>query len=233
MTVEEDSASRLHEIALGIHAEASLEETVDRVLAAALSAVQCRYAALILVGKRGRLELVAATDPVVERLDVAQQTAGTGPDVDLMNDRLGVLVPDTRLDRRWPAWAKEAAALGIRSMMGTRLYTKDATVGTLNLYDHRESYFDVDDQAVAHVLARHAAIALARTRRLDDLWQAIDARKRIGQAQGILMERYGLNEDQAFQVLVRYSQDQNIKLRDVAEDLVRRRVLPGAADVTG
>ena len=70
-------------------------------------------------------------------------------------------------------------------------------------------------------------VALASARKLDNLWQAVDARKRIGQAQGILMERFGLTDDQAFAVLLRYSQDNNIKLRAVADLLVETRSLPG------
>jgi AmiR/NasT family two-component response regulator len=67
---------------------------------------------------------------------------------------------------------------------------------------------------------------LASARRAENLWLAIDARKLVGQAQGILMERFDLTPDQAFAVLLRYSQDKNIKLRDVAELLVSRRSLP-------
>lgn len=227
-----DADSRIHEIALGIHAESSLEDTVERVLEASLSALQCSYAALILVDKRGRLEKITATDPLAERLDATQRSLGVGPDIDMVKDRIGVLVTDTEADGRWPAWAKEAAASGVRSMVGTRLYTPDTTVGTLNLYDHRVGYFDIDDQAVAHVLARHAAIALARSQHVDNLWDAIDARKRIGQAQGILMERYGLKEEQSFQVLVRYSQERNVKLRAIAEELVQNRMLPKEDPVT-
>lgn len=221
-----DDHSRLHEMALGMYEDGSLEETVEKILGFALSAIQCEHAALIMQGKGGRLELVAATDPLINELDLLQREEGAGPDVDMVEYRLGVLVTDTRTDRRWPRWAERANSLGIRSMLGARLYTDRATVGTLNLYDTRENYFDLDDQAVANVLSRHAAIALARTRHLDNLWQAIDARKRIGQAQGILMERYSLNEDQAFQILLRYSQDMNLKLRAVAEEVVLRRTLP-------
>ena len=81
-------------------------------------------------------------------------------------------------------------------------------------------------EAVAHVLARHAAVAIGAARKEQHLWQAVDARKRIGQAQGILMERYDLTEDKAFAVLLRYSQDRNIKLRLVADQLVENGSLP-------
>lgn len=219
-------AARFAKMAVAVHTEGTVEETVDRVLGFALSAVQCQFASVILVRKDGELESVAATDPIVTELDAWQREVGQGPDIDMVSDRLGVLVTDTHLDRRWPDWAERATKLGVRSMLGTRLYTENATVGTLNLYDGRPNRFDVDDQAVAQVLASHAAAALVNSRQVENLWNAIDARKRIGQAQGILMERYGLNEDQAFQVLMRYSQDNNIKLRAVAEELITTRQLP-------
>ena len=221
--------SRLHEMALGIHRDGSFEETIQALLGFAQSALQCTHAALILQGRRGQLELVGSTDPILADLEAVQQDVGAGPDLDLAKDRLGVLVTDTRLEHRWPQWAKEADAAGLRSMLGARLYTERGTVGTLTLYDVHESHFDVGDQAVANVLAGHAAIALTRSRHLDNLWQAIDARKRIGQAQGILMARYGLDEDQAFQLMLRYSQNENRKLRLVAEEIVQARELPAHA----
>ena len=71
-----------------------------------------------------------------------------------------------------------------------------------------------------------AAVALASAQRAENLWLAIDARKLVGQAQGILMERFDLSADQAFAVLLRYSQDKNLKLRAVAQLLVSQRSLP-------
>jgi AmiR/NasT family two-component response regulator len=76
------------------------------------------------------------------------------------------------------------------------------------------------------VLARHAAIALGQIEESDNLWRAIDARKLIGQAQGILMERFDIDEEQSFAVLRRYSQVNNIKLREVARTVVETRRLP-------
>ena len=76
---------------------------------------------------------------------------------------------------------------------------------------------------MAEILGRHASVALAASHSEDGLMSAIDARKLIGQAQGILMERFDLDSDRAFDVLRRYSQDGNRKLRDVAEAIVRHR----------
>ena len=128
--------------------------------------------------------------------------------------------------RRWREWSRAVADAGVRSMLGTRLYTSSQTIGSLNLYDVRVGHFGDDDLEVAHVLARHAAVALDNARNNDNLWQAIGSRHLIGLAQGILMERFAINADDAFGVLRRYSQDGNVKLHAVAERVVASRRLP-------
>jgi AmiR/NasT family two-component response regulator len=80
--------------------------------------------------------------------------------------------------------------------------------------------------AFVSIFARDAAIALAESLRETGLYMGMDGRKLIGQAQGLLMERHGLDATEAFEVLRRYSQDHNIKLRYVAEQLLAARQLP-------
>lgn len=219
-------AEEIAQMALRLHDEPTVDETVDGVLEYAVKALDCGYAGVIFVHGRQSVETAAASHPLVAALDVVQLECGEGPDIDVLADRYSVIISDTQTEQRWPAWAARVAETGIRSLLSVRLYTSASTIGTLNLYDREPNKFDVDDQAVAHVLARHAAVALASARHTENLWQAVDARKLIGQAQGILMERYDLNPDQAFSVLLRYSQDKNIKLRAVAESLVATRQLP-------
>ncbi|MBO9521000.1 MAG: GAF and ANTAR domain-containing protein [Nocardioidaceae bacterium] len=192
----------------------------------ALKAIGADHAGVILLHGKQRLETAAATDPVVAKIDAIQMEVGEGPDLSVIEDRLALTVSDTHADERWPLWAAQVSAAGIRSLLSVRMYTTGETVGTLNLYSTKPDAFDLDDQAVAHVLARHAAVALASARKVENLWQAVDARKRIGQAQGILMERFDLTAEQAFAVLLRYSQDNNVKLRAVADQLVETRDLP-------
>jgi GAF domain-containing protein len=216
------------ELALALHDE-TVEDTVERVLEFTLKAIGCDYAGVIFVHGKHHIETAAATDPIVAKLDAMQMELGEGPDVSVIAERLSVIVGDTRSESRWPTWAARVADAGIRSLLSVRMYTDDETIGTLNAYSRETEAFDVDDQAVAHVLARHAAVALGNARKIENLWMAVDARKRIGQAQGILMERFDLSADQAFAVLLRYSQDNNVKLRVVADRLVETRTLPMAA----
>jgi GAF domain-containing protein len=221
-------AEEFAELALALHDE-TVEETVEKVLEFTLKAIGCDYAGVIFVHGKHHIETAAATDPIVAKLDAMQMEIGEGPDVSVIADRLGVIVGDTRTESRWPTWATRVYDAGIRSLLSVRMYTDEETIGTLNAYSRHPEAFDVDDQAVAHVLARHAAVALGNARKIENLWLAVDARKRIGQAQGILMERFDLTADQAFAVLLRYSQDNNMKLRVVADRLVETRELPMAA----
>ncbi|HEY0903083.1 MAG TPA: GAF and ANTAR domain-containing protein [Marmoricola sp.] len=229
MGTERDRHSeQFAELALALHDE-TVEETVDKVLEFTLKAIGCDLAGVIFVHGKHNIETAAATDPIVAKLDAMQIEIGEGPDVSVLETRLSVIVSDTRTDTRWPRWAERVADEGVRSLLSVRMYTGDVTIGTLNAYSRQPDAFDVDDQAVAHVLARHAAVALGNARKVENLWMAVDARKRIGQAQGILMERFDLTADQAFAVLLRYSQDNNVKLRVVADRLVETRELPVAS----
>jgi GAF domain-containing protein len=220
------TAEEFAELAVRLHEEQSVVETVDLVVQSALKAVDCQYAGVMLVHGDKVVETAAATDPLVEELDQFHVSCGEGPGLERISDRLTVRVADTRFDLRWEKWARCLDERGIRSVITARMTTGSSDLGTLNLFHAEPDAFDTDDEAVAAILARHAAVALASARRAENLWLAIDARKLVGQAQGILMERFDLSPDQAFAVLLRYSQTKNIKLRDVAELLVSQRSLP-------
>ena len=225
MAVRPD-AETFAQLALSLH-DASVEQTVERVLEFTLEALGCAHAGVILVHAGSRVETVAATDPVVAHLDQIQLESGEGPDLEVIADRHAVRIADVTREERWPRWAAAVAATGVRSMLGTRIHTSTTVVGSLNAYDPEPDRFDQADVDIAHLLARHAAVALENARGTENLWRAIDARNRVGQAQGILMERFGLDAEHAFGVLRRYSQDNNLKLHDVAERLIATRTLPG------
>lgn len=108
-----------------------------------------------------------------------------------------------------------------------QLFTSEHAYGSLNLYSDRDNAFSCDDETTGVALAAHVAVALASHRQIDNLTIALQHRTHIGEAKGILMERYNLTDDTAFQVLVRVSQDENRKLHTVAENLVTTRQIPG------
>jgi GAF domain-containing protein len=119
------------------------------------------------------------------------------------------------------------AKLGLRSVLSIHLFTDRRVLGALNLYYETKDDFSDDEIEVAKVVAAHASVALAKIRSERDLWRAIDSRHLIGQAQGVLMERFKISSEKSFSVLRRYSQQHNIKLHEVAGTLVRTGKLPG------
>jgi AmiR/NasT family two-component response regulator len=106
-------------------------------------------------------------------------------------------------------------------------------LGALNLYDAQSRGYTDEEIIASRVVGAHASIALARMQSEQDLWRAVDSRHLVGQAQGILMERYSINSEQAFSVLRRYSQNRNLKLSVVAQHLVSTSHLPGSDQDTG
>jgi GAF domain-containing protein len=162
----------------------------------------------------------------VEQADKLQHALRQGPCVQAAWDTDTYVANDLANDPRWPDFGAEVAALGFRSLLATRLAAGEHTLGALNLYSTRVRDFDDDDRDFARMFASHAAATLMTVRQRENLMTALDARTLIGQAQGILMERFGIDADRAFGVLRRYSQARNVKLRTVAEELVSQRSLP-------
>ena len=185
------------------------------------------HGGILLIRSRGRLETVAASDDVVEESDRLQDELDEGPCRDSSWHRETLLSSDLAADPRWPQWAAKVADLGIASVLAVELTSvEDRRIGAINLYWTQRRDFTADDIAFANIFARHAALALAQSMNEAGLNTALDTRKLIGQAQGILMERYHLDEARAFEVLRRYSQDHNVKLKEVAEHLIATRRLP-------
>ncbi|MGW1345734.1 GAF and ANTAR domain-containing protein [Kribbella sp. NPDC002412] len=203
-----------------------IEETVESVVQFALQAVQCRYAAVLLVGGR-QPQVLTSTDPRVAALYRLQIETGEGPVMTAIREERVVVVADASTDSLWPpAWTAEACRTGIRSLVHLPLVIGGRATAVLSLFSDVPQAFDSDDLAIAHILARHASVAIANARQQATMAQAVDARKLVGQAMGILMERFDLDGDRAFEVLKRYSQQHNRKLRDVAQELIDTRRLP-------
>ena len=223
------SADAFARLAVELHDAPGVEETVDAVVQFALQALNCTYAGIALYASGSRPEIAAVTDPVVADVYELQIDSESGPLVTALRERTTVLIRDTTTDGRWPQWAERVAQLGVRSVLDVPLQTGGGgrpTVGVLGLYNPEPDAFSEDDEAIAHILARHASVAVASARHEETMAQAVDARKLVGQAMGILMERFDVDGDRAFAILKRYSQDTNTKLRDVAQQLIDTRRLP-------
>lgn len=221
------TAEAFARLALDLHGERGVTETAAAVVRFALTAVGCGCAGLILTSGGGPLHTAAVTDPLIELSDQLQLDCGTGPALSVVAEDVDLLVvSDSLAEKRWPAWSTGLAELGLRSALLVRLGVREQTYGVLQLFDRQPDAFGREDEEVAEVLARHASIAVASAEQEASLWREADARKQVGQAQGILMERYGIDAQQAFGMLRQYSQENNVKLREIADQLTRDRRAP-------
>lgn len=223
-----DHLSRLiASVARSLQHQDGSQPTMDKVVEFGVEMVDDAEHAGILLLRQGRVESPAASDDVVRRVDELQYEHRQGPCVDAILEEEIVHSSNIAADGRWPNWGPRATEeTGIRSMLCFRLFTVEDTVGALNLYSRREGAFGAEDRDVGLALAAHSAVAVVAAQQIETLHVAVDSRTIIGQAVGILMERFDLDADRAFGVLKRVSQQTNRKLRDVAQELVSTRQLP-------
>lgn len=223
-----DIAAELTRLAEQLHLAANPTETAGEAVDYARRQLGADHAGITLIKGGGRLETVAPTDAVVEQADHFQYELGEGPCHDSAWQGRTLVAQDLAAEPRWPTWAPKAVELGLGSALGVELLNKsaDRRLGSVNLYWEHPRTFTGEEVELADLLSRHAAIALVASLNAQGMRLAMEGRKRIGQAQGILMERYGVDEDRAFAILKRYSQDHNIKLRDLATELVTSLHLP-------
>lgn len=211
------------EMAVELQAEPTAEATIERIVEYAQAAIHCPEAGIILVHSRQQIETAAATSDAVAQAHDLQLVHDEGPYLDAIVCGNAYVTNNTAEDNFYPRWGKAVADLGLRSAMSVPLATKRRVYGSLNLFSNQINAFDENDVEVTKIFGRHAAVAWANAHDQEGLHAAIDARNLIGQAQGILMQRYDIDADRAFDFLRRHSQDRNIKLHAVAQWVVDNR----------
>lgn len=218
-------AEAMQAAARALEAEGSVTETLDGIVQAAIQAIPgVTDAGISQVYRGGRIETLAASGDLAREIDKVQYELREGPCVELLESEDQVMQVDDLSDRsRWPNFAPQVEKLGARSWMAYRLYTSQDSMGALNLFSTEPHAFDEQTQEIAALLAAHAAVALGAPRHTAQLEEALTTRKAIGQGLGIVMERYNMTEMRALQFLIRVSRDSNIKLREVAAELVAQR----------
>ena len=219
-------AAGFAQLAVDLYDAAGMAETVGRVLEFAVRLTGGDCAGVVLVHRGGYVSTAGVTDARVVQADRLQLEYGEGPCVPVSRVHDSVVVCDTVVDRRWPRWSPRVAEVGLRSVLTVWLFTTRSTLGALSLYATRPGQFSAANEATARLLAVHASVAVATVQQASTLAQALEARTLIGQAQGLLMERFAIDADRAFAVLRRYSQDNNLKLRAVAGQLLATGQLP-------
>ncbi len=214
-------------------AEHSLQSVVDTVTKLAARFLPGEPATSVTIVGGGRPRTVAACGELAADLDGVQYRLGEGPCLSAARTGAPSLLLDTRSPEQWAAFAEQAARRGCDSVLSFPLPVQEKVSGSLNVYARELS---TPDRQTLDLVSRFAAYAVvpvsnmylyeSAVQRVEHLAAALDSRAVIDQAKGILMERFKLTADRAFQVLTRVSMEHNTKVRDVAVQFVETGELP-------
>lgn len=197
-------------------------ETLVEVVRSAVELVPgCDEASISVVLGRRKVTSEASSGRLPTAVDALQERLQQGPCLDAAYLHATVRVSDMATETRWPLFTQAALTEGAAGMLSLQLYVKGDDLGALNLFSRQADAFTDESENVGLMFAAHAAIAYSVARREDKMMRGLLTQQVIGQSQGILMERYKVTDDRAFAMLVRVSQQSNVKLRDIAVQLVR------------
>jgi hypothetical protein len=197
-----------------------LDRTLQQITAAAVEVLpNVQYSSITVRHADGRLVTSAPTDDLLLRIDAVQYELHEGPCYEAATNTSHVISSNLGADERFPRYGPAAVEHGVRAQVGVRLFDTSSSQGALNLYSTRVGAFD-DITTLSALFAHQAGVAIAYAQHVDNLEQAVRTRTTIGQAVGIVMERYRLDDERAFAFLARLSQQRNVKLRVVAEELI-------------
>ena len=187
---------------------------------------------LMLVDAAGELQLVASTSEDANLVEVFQLAAGDGPCLECFRTGSAVTVADLEVEgARWPLFSEETLSIGFRSVHSTPLRLRGKTIGAMNLFSYHVGALAPDDIAVAQALADVATIGILQERSIrtaqllsEQLQHALDSRILIEQAKGVLAATLRTTMPNAFAIMRTYARDRNLPLRQVADDIVARRL---------
>ncbi|WP_433782657.1 ANTAR domain-containing protein [Actinomycetospora sp. CA-101289] len=213
--------------ARGIAGAERVADALPRIAEGAVAVVpDVRDAGVAVLDRTGVLAGAAHTTETAARVDHAQIAMAEGPCIDAVAGADTVVLPNAATETRWPRFVREAVRHGVQASLSVRL-GHAGPVGALNLHVTRHALDDrsarVQTQRCARMFVAYASLALAGADRVEHLDRAIVRRDVIGQAKGILMQRYDVDAEEAFARLRRASQHTNTKLYDIAAWLVACR----------
>ena len=219
---DDELATSFSQFARAVEQQQDAATTLDDVVRAAISLIPgCDEASISVILGRHRVTSEAASGDLPRAVDAIQELLGEGPCLQAAYTGETVRVSDMSSETRWPRFTGAALEAGAAGMMCFQLYVTKDNLGALNLFSRTPGTFDDESEHVGLMFAAHASVAYAASRNQAAVDQKIATGQLIGQAQGILMDRHKLTADDAFALLVRASQERNVKLRDVAAGLVR------------
>jgi len=222
----ESTHLRIAEIVHDLHSRQDTD--ADTVIAelvehAAVEIPGAEYAGVTVTRNARHIDTPAATHKWPVLLDEIQQRHREGPCLTAAWEEMTIHVADLETDHRFPLYRRDALEqTPIRTIMAFQLFIAGETMGALNVYAEKAHAFTSQSREIGLIFASHSSVAWNSARRDEQFRQALSSRDTIGQAKGMIMERYGVDAVQAFGLLRKLSQEANVPLIRIATELIAK-----------
>jgi GAF domain-containing protein len=225
-------ARTLVELADTLVADFDVVELLTRLADRCVDVLDVGAAGLMLVAPEGDLRVMGSSSEAMRLLELFELQSQEGPCLDCFRTAEPVLNQNlARSGTRWPRFAPEALAAGFRSVHALPMRLRGTVIGALNLFQFATGELRLADVEAAQALADIATIAILQHRAAleahilnEQLNHALNSRIVIEQAKGMVAERHGLDMEAAFAALRAHARNNNLRLADVAADVIRGAV---------
>ncbi|BCI55778.1 transcriptional regulator [Mycolicibacterium litorale] len=226
-----DTTVRIAAFCRDLHATVSADASavwgkITRAATTLLPGVE--HASITVLDDRPSVQSRAGTDRCAEAVDTAQSSYLEGPGIDAAREQRPQRVDDLRTDGRWSTFVANTGATPIRSIMSYPLFQHEHGCGALNLYAHTPMAFAGPAGQLAEVFCCGAAVVVEAAHRDRQLHHLLTNRDLVGQAKGVLMERFGIDSRAAFSMLAQLADRESQPVPAIARKLLRRPNVPVA-----
>jgi GAF domain-containing protein len=209
-----------------VYSGESYESVYDAVCRSTVEFVDgCDHASLML-RRHGRIQTVGASDEIARQIDQLEHALGEGPCLDAIDESEPDqhFCTDLTSGSKWPTLAQMILErTEIKGMAGFRIRQDGQKVGALNVFSDTPGALTDHSLDQAIMLTSFASVTLAALDRGEEattLRRGLESNREIGKAIGLLMAMHDIDDDQAFQMLSKVSQEMNIKLAQVATQVI-------------
>jgi ANTAR domain/GAF domain len=224
---DREYAELLRQTMVGLTEKAAGPTKIDAILQSVTDAAVdliagVHFADVLVISDSDLFRSLAATSQLAIDVDGMQRQFREGPCLDAAVGHSVILCNDLGKDPRWPSFAKAAIAVGVHAMLSFQLFTHNGRMGALNLFGLAPDTFTLESEALGAMLATHVANAFIADDKELQFRSALNNRDVIGQAKGMIMERFCVDAVRAFDLLVKLSQQSNTRVAVVAAELVAK-----------
>ena len=238
MSREEKLSRTLVELADTLVADFDVVELLTLLTDRCVDVLEVDAAGLMLVAPEGDLRVMASSSETMRVLELFELQAQEGPCLDCYRTGQPVVNQDLAVaNGRWPRFAAEALAAGFQTVHSLPMRLRGVVIGALNMFSVGKGEMEAADLDAAQAMADVATIAILQHRAAleaqilnEQLNYALNSRIVIEQAKGMIAERETLNMEQAFSMLRNHARNHNLRLVDVARDIITAKLSVSSLD---